>query len=375
MKKPHIAFLFSDTGGGHRSATEAIISVLERDYADVVTWEMVKFLEDHYPWPYNKLPQLYNVLAKIPRIYGAIWHATKNMWSLPLVIGTHRYLHPTLHKRNKQMVASLNADLIVSVHWAAVNPLMWLKEDERPPIGVLIVDLVTIHATWTHPNINFTIVPTKEAYDVAVQRKLDPVYQMGMPIAEKFKEVSETPAEIRAKHGWPIDKPLILLIGGGDGMGPLKENAQAIANSGLDVGLVVVTGRNTSLKAELESIDWNIPLFVHGFVRTLPEFMIAADILVTKAGPSTICEAMLCELPVILYSRINGQEDGNVSWVVDAGAGQWSPKPHQVVSALEQWLTDDTALANAKQACRSLATPNAASEIAQLIVEKAQKYQ
>ena len=148
--------------------------------------------------------------------------------------------------------------------------------------------------------------------------------------------------------------------------------ASIMLDFGIVVALVVVTGRNAQLKAELDPIEWNIPVFISGFVKTMPEFMVAADILVSKAGPSTICEAMQCELPVILYSRINGREDGNVSWVVDAGAGQWSPKPHQVVSALRNWLTNDTAFAQAKHACHALAAPNAAPEIAQLLVEKVQ---
>ena len=74
-------------------------------------------------------------------------------------------------------------------------------------------------------------------------------------------------------------------------MGPLGETARAIAASGLDVGLVVVAGRNARLKAELEAHDWPIPFYVYGFTNDLPDFMRAADVLVTKAGPGTIAEA------------------------------------------------------------------------------------
>jgi 1,2-diacylglycerol 3-beta-galactosyltransferase len=40
-RKPHIVFYFSDTGGGHRSAAEAIIEAVHLEYGDSVTTEMV----------------------------------------------------------------------------------------------------------------------------------------------------------------------------------------------------------------------------------------------------------------------------------------------------------------------------------------------
>ena len=37
-KKPHILFLFSDTGGGHRSSTESIIEALGLEFGDRITF-------------------------------------------------------------------------------------------------------------------------------------------------------------------------------------------------------------------------------------------------------------------------------------------------------------------------------------------------
>jgi len=42
-RKPHILFFFSDTGGGHRSAAEAIIEAMQLDFGDAFTSEMVDF--------------------------------------------------------------------------------------------------------------------------------------------------------------------------------------------------------------------------------------------------------------------------------------------------------------------------------------------
>ncbi|WP_040583029.1 glycosyltransferase, partial [Sedimentibacter sp. B4] len=60
---------------------------------------------------------------------------------------------------------------------------------------------------------------------------------------------------------------------------------------------------------------------LYGFTTEMPQFMAASDMLVTKAGPGTISEAFISGLPLVLYARLPGQEDGNVSYVEKLRAG------------------------------------------------------
>jgi 1,2-diacylglycerol 3-beta-galactosyltransferase len=153
-------------------------------------------------------------------------------------------------------------------------------------------------------------------------------------------------------------------------MGPLEKTALSIAKARLDVTLVVIAGRNQSLKERLEKVKWPIATFIYGFVREMPDFMRAADILVTKAGPGTISEALNAGLPMVLYSRLPGQEDGNVSYVVSNGAGVWAPNPERIVSALRSWLEAPSQRALAAQACTRLARPQAARQIARILADE-----
>ena len=70
-KRPHILFLFSDTGGGHRSATEAIIEALEMDYGSRITTQMVDVLKQVAPQPLDRLPDWYPVYDPHPAHLGA----------------------------------------------------------------------------------------------------------------------------------------------------------------------------------------------------------------------------------------------------------------------------------------------------------------
>ena len=49
----------------------------------------------------------------------------------------------------------------------------------------------------------------------------------------------------------------------------------------------------------------------------MPEYMVAADVLVSKAGPGTIAEAASVGLPVMMTSFLPGQEAGNVDVVLE----------------------------------------------------------
>jgi 1,2-diacylglycerol 3-beta-galactosyltransferase len=113
-----------------------------------------------------------------------------------------------------------------------------------------------------------------------------------------------------------------------------------------------------------------MPTFIDGFVREMPDYMSAADILVTKAGPGTISEALNAGLPLILYSRLPGQEEGNVTYVVEEGAGVWAPHPDLIVSVLQNWIEHPEQRAKAAAACRRLARPQAARQIARTLAAK-----
>jgi 1,2-diacylglycerol 3-beta-galactosyltransferase len=101
----------------------------------------------------------------------------------------------------------------------------------------------------------------------------------------------------------------------------------------------------------------------------MPDFMRAADVLVTKAGPGTIAEALNAGLPIILFAKLPGQEDGNVSFVVDEQLGVWAPTPDQVVAVLQRWVQNPQVREGYAANCRHAARPDASRQIARAVGE------
>ena len=128
---------------------------------------------------------------------------------------------------------------------------------------------------------------------------------------------------------------MILLVGGGDGMGRLDVLAHAIAEAGFAAGLWWLSPAMIANS----KIAWKRPIgrcrsLFMGLCAKCPTLSARRNILVTKAGPGTICEAFIAGLPMVLYSRMPGQEDGNVDYVLNENAGVWAPPARQVVAVL-----------------------------------------
>lgn len=100
-----------------------------------------------------------------------------------------------------------------------------------------------------------------------------------------------------------------------------------------------------------------------GFVSNMAEYMVAADVLVSKAGPGTIAEAAAVGLPVMMTSFLPGQEAGNVDIVLDGGFGEYREKPKQIASVVAEWMQNDKKLEEMSRKSSQTGHPHAASEI------------
>jgi 1,2-diacylglycerol 3-beta-galactosyltransferase len=204
----------------------------------------------------------------------------------------------------------------------------------------VITDLVTTHAFWYEKEVERCLVPTQAAYDRGRAFGLcpDQLRITGLPIHPQFVDGLLPKDTARRKLGWETRRPAVLLIGGGEGMGPVYAAANAINRRGLELQLIVVAGRNRALLRQLEEVHWNQPTRVYPFVDNMPELMAAADMLVTKAGPATICEACIAGLPMVISSAVPGQEEGNIAYVVQNHAGLYAPGADRVADAVANWL-------------------------------------
>jgi 1,2-diacylglycerol 3-beta-galactosyltransferase len=156
-------------------------------------------------------------------------------------------------------------------------------------------------------------------------------------------------------------------------MGPVAEIARAVAaqlatvsrGGGSGAGhLVVICGRNRRLEDRLSGYPWPSHTTVKGFVDNMWEWMAASDCVITKAGSGTIAEALALGRPILLSGHIPGQEDGNVTYVVENGVGAYSEEPREIAEIAGRWLgPEQQRLDEMAARARCLGRPDASKHI------------
>ncbi len=367
-----ILFLMSDTGGGHRAAAEAIRDALVLRHGEhAVRVEMVDVFK-HSLFPLNYMPELYPVwVNNSSGTWGASFRWTNSRRRASMLTDG---MYLTSGHRLRRMASDNPADVVVSVHSVINRPSMhaFSALPERPPFITVVTDLVSTHAFWYDRRVERCLVPTQIAYDRGLQFGLKPsqLHITGLPVHPRFQQMDN--AKARLDLGWAPDRPVIMMVAGGEGMGPLYETARAIDERRLNCQLVIITGKNKTLKQKLDASLWNQPTHVYGFVNNMPQMMAGADILVTKAGPATIGEACIAGLPMILNDAIPGQETGNVDYVVENRAGHYAPDFAAVAATAANWLSEgETGLRMRSENARRLSRPNAVWDIADEVWEYA----
>jgi 1,2-diacylglycerol 3-beta-galactosyltransferase len=195
------------------------------------------------------------------------------------------------------------------------------------------------------------------------------VQLFGLPIRLQFSQPQIEPAQARAVLALE-QRPMVLLLGGGAGMGALEQIAWALAPILSNRGgqLAVICGRNEALRERLAGLRWPMPTRIAGYVDDMPVWMAAASVLVTKAGPGTIAEALACGLPMVLSGFVPGQETDNVRFVEDNRVGVYRSDPRQIAVVIDDWLEPaNPALGVMHTRALALARPQAALHIAQAL--------
>ncbi|XAR71482.1 Monogalactosyldiacylglycerol synthase [Bertholletia excelsa] len=343
-----VLILMSDTGGGHRASAEAIKAAFEEAFGDEYQVFITDLWKDHTPWPFNQLPRSYSFLVK----HGPLWKVTYYA-SAPRVVHQSNFAATStfIAREVAKGLMKYQPDIIISVHPLMQHvPLRILRAKgllKKIVFTTVITDLSTCHPTWFHKLVTRCYCPTEEVAKRALKAGLQhsQIKVFGLPVRPSFVKPVHPKDALRRELGMDEYLPAVLLMGGGEGMGPIEATAKALGNAlydenvGEPIGQVlIICGRNKKLASRLLSIDWKVPVQVKGFVTKMEECMGACDCIITKAGPGTIAEAMIRGLPIILNDYIAGQEAGNVPYVVENGFGKFSKSPKEIANIVAEWF-------------------------------------
>lgn len=344
-----ILFIISDTGGGHRSAANAIIAALSSAGADV-TSELVDLLRASGLPGFRNAPELYAFFSS-----GHIWlhnflfRLTNYSWVMD-VASNLSYVFA--RSRIRRVIDSFMPDIVVVIHPLAVRPMCLYRDETRSvwPVVTVVTDLVSVHASWLYPRADLYLLPTPESVNIAKRQGIptDKARLVGFPVHPRFCGPTQDSHTARTLLGIDVDRFTLLLTSGGAGGGHVETLVRELEHECPLCSLLVVTGRNQSLRQRLN--DRHAPSLhthIYGFVDNMDQLMAASDVVITKAGPGTIMEAAALCRPLILTGAVGLQEEGNIRFVLDAGIGVLCTTPADIARHVTRMMSEN------QQPCQS----------------------
>ncbi|KAL3935789.1 MAG: hypothetical protein SGBAC_008764 [Bacillariaceae sp.] len=396
------------------------------------TYELADLWTDHGVLPYRTLVPAYKHLSAHPRQWRLFYWLSNTKWN-ELWTNTHSTIFCGKKIRNR--IKAFQPDVVVSVHptmnYCPLRQTRKLSKElgKHIPFFTVVTDLGSAHITWFEKNPDKLYVASDRLHKLARRVKGTPeenIVLTGLPIRHGFGMEAEKQGDrtteagkayqknIKESLGIDSSKPMVLVMGGGEGVGSLDEIVDKLyaklTKQGVDATICVVCGRNEKLKDTLETRDWegiladddaqkntkrkrgkktspiiqaamkraeatasepsskgDVDVVGLGFITNMPEYMVAADILVTKAGPGTIAEAAAVGLPCMLTSFLPGQEAGNVDVVLESGFGDYCEDPPQIGTEVAYWLQDADLMQTMSRAATQAGNPSAADDIVRSI--------
>jgi processive 1,2-diacylglycerol beta-glucosyltransferase len=332
-----VVVLTAEVGEGHAAAARALAAELVGERADVEVLicdalvglgRVLRYLLlDAYRWQLSYAPWifglLYRLFARVPPLRGLGRAALALLGARPLL----------------RLIDHHRPDIVVSTYPAATSVLGYLRRRRRltVPACATATDLAGLEF-WAHPGIDLHLVmhascvaPVERAAGIGSARRVRPL------VAAAFFEPCSR-EQARRELALPLNKPVVVVSGGGWGAGDLEGAVRACLQLPAAV-VVCLTGRNEPLRARLsEAFAGEARVRIRGFSARMNELLAAADALVHSTGGVTCLEALVRSCPIVAYGAPQGHAPTTARAMATLGLLRSADSGPQLVAALGRAL-------------------------------------
>jgi len=308
----------------------------------------------------KRKPQIWDYLYDNPKIF-------KKAQAL------RDFIHNMNFEKLQNLLDDFKPDAIVCTQAFPCGMIADLKTRNsliKIPLYGILTDYYP-HSYWIYPTIDYFIVPAQQSKERLKQNGIpqEKINVLGIPIDPKFSTKVDAKF-VRLGLGLDVNKPVVLVMGGGQGYGPIKDIVSELDSLSLDFQTIIVTGINGRLFRWLNSRrrKFNKKFVPLQFVENVNELMEVSNLIITKPGGLTTAEALAKGLPMIIISPIPGQEAKNAQFLVEAGAAEKVDDISKVGEKVRDLLSNPSRLKEMKDVAFSQGHPNSAMELARLIL-------
>ncbi len=372
MRKKRFLIITSDAGYGHRSAAVSVSKALEVLFPGQVDCQVTNPIQEtDTPTVMKPIEKGYDLSVRYgPGLYRLSYEVSDSRFMSEMVEGA---LGIILQKILTEAIASFKPDAILNTNLMFNKPIgKALQEFDRYiPAYTVVTDLADVHSLWFAPEPDLFFLANEWVKVKALENGVpeEKLVISGIPVSPDFALNQVDKQALRGSLGLAPDRLTVLFVGSGR-VSNLEEYLEALEGIDAPVQAAVIAGGNDGLYKALIGRSFNFPLEVRNFERNVPQWMMAADVLVTKAGGLIVSEGLAAGVPILLIDYLPGQEEGNVRYLLSHQAGALVQNVGEFRAMMRYWLANgDKNLLRAAQASASVGHPEAAMTVAKALWE------
>lgn len=282
----------------------------------------------------------------------------------------------------KKTIRDFRPDIAVGVGGYASGPTLWMAASQGIPT---LIQEQNSYAGVTNKLLAKKASKICVAYDGMEKFfPADKIVITGNPVRQDLEEATDKKEEALAFFGLSPEKKTILVVGGSLGARTINRSIQGDLDKlfASDVQVIWQTGRYYYCEATKHLKAYRgMPIWCSDFITRMDYAYSAADLIISRAGASSISELCLLKKPVILVPSPNVAEDHQTKnalalankdaaiMVADKDAEQ------QLVTRALEVIHDDEQLALLSRNIEQLAQHQSAERIVDEIVKIIEKKQ
>lgn len=355
---------------GHHQATLAIEKSLKIVDPNVSTLNINGFSYT-YPIMEKVVNKAYmGIIKKTPKVWDYLYDNPKIAKRLQSI---KEIIHKATHTKLAKLFERFQPDVVVCTQAFPCGMVADYKQSfglNLTVIGVL-TDYAP-HSYWIHDGVDYYIAPSKETGEGLIQKGAfeNKVKALGIPVDSKFTKTLDKEA-MAHKLGINLHLPTVLIMGGGQGLGPIQDVVTSLSQSPANLQLIIVAGINKKLIKWLKRVQQKSPkkIIIFEYANNIEELMEVATLIVTKPGGMTTTEALVKGLPMVIVEPIPGQEVYNTNFLLSKNVAICVNRLDKIANDIESLLQTPGRITAMRQAALGNSKPNSSLDIAQLILQ------
>lgn len=368
MSGKNILVVTASMGSGHNKAANAVAEAIKRKYP-VNKINVIDFMSTETAYFNSLVKDIYlKMLDHTPSVYEFFYKFTSDSTKGSTIQSVFAH---AMKKNMRELIKKYEADMVICTHPFPCAAASYLKQTGE--INIPLITVMTdfcVHQFWLYKNIDIYFTANDLLKKEMVNQGLleERIFVTGIPVGYNFR-VDYNRDDLLTKFKLEKDKPVALIMGGGLGLGGVKNALCQLERLKKDIQILVITGANVALWSEMNEYAQHSKhkIFVWGYSHNIQEFMSVATFLISKPGALTISEALTRELPMILHDPIPGPEVDNAKFVSDNGAAIWVRHQDTLDAVVREVLSDATILPKLRNNAKVLKKPYASDNIADVI--------